>query len=165
MTFKPSLVRVLFVGESRPDGGTFFYAANSKLFFATEEAFAAAYAECPEEKEFLEFFRDKGCFLEDLCRAPVNKLPRDEREREHEKGIGPLARRVAEHDPRAVVIVMLGIVSHVRRALQEAAQKTKRPPAPIYALPFPRSEHKARYVRELTVVLRKLQDSGVLEGA
>lgn len=37
--YLPKETRVLFVGESSPSGGTFFYAANSNLYFATEEAF------------------------------------------------------------------------------------------------------------------------------
>jgi len=42
----PDVVRVLFVGESSPAGGTFFYAANSKLYFATKHAFEQARPEC-----------------------------------------------------------------------------------------------------------------------
>jgi hypothetical protein len=59
-------VRVLFVGESPPAGGTFFYAANSNLYFATEEAFVAALPAL-EGKDFLEEFRRLGCYLDDLC--------------------------------------------------------------------------------------------------
>ena len=163
--FKPRVVYVLFVGESRPHSGKFFYAANSSLFFATQEAFAAVYGmNFPDGTAFLEFFRGKGCFLDDLCEEPVNKgLSSTAREQAHEKGIAPLAERVIALNPKALVIVMLGIVPPVCRALQEAVRKTQRPPVPIHPLPFPRPEHKARYVRELTIVLRKLQESGVLE--
>ncbi len=165
--FKPAAVRVLFVGESRPAGGKFFYAANSNLFFATREAFAAVYGmACPDREEFLEFFQAKGCYLDDLCESPVNRgMSPKEREREHEKGILPLAERLTAYDPKAVVIVMLGVVPPVCRALQEAARGTQRPPGPIHPLPFPRPEHKARYVRELTTALLKLQESGILDRA
>jgi hypothetical protein len=40
--YLPKETRVLFVGEAPPSRGTFFYAANSNLYFATREAFVAA---------------------------------------------------------------------------------------------------------------------------
>ena len=40
--YRPETVRALFVGESPPAGGTFFYAANSNLYRFTEQAFRAA---------------------------------------------------------------------------------------------------------------------------
>lgn len=39
--YLPDAVQVLFIGESPPAGGTFFYRANSGLYRATREAFAA----------------------------------------------------------------------------------------------------------------------------
>lgn len=71
--YLPKEVRVLFVGESPPSGGTFFYAANSNLYFATQEAFVAA-SSALEGKDFLEEFRRMGCHLDDLCLEPVNHL-------------------------------------------------------------------------------------------
>jgi hypothetical protein len=40
--YKPSEVCTLFVGESVPFGGTFFYHKDSKLFNATQKAFVEA---------------------------------------------------------------------------------------------------------------------------
>ena len=37
--YKPNNVDVLFVGESRPQGGTFFYQENSALYRETKKAF------------------------------------------------------------------------------------------------------------------------------
>ena len=34
--FKPSKTKILFVGESRPSGGTFFYDKNSNLYRYTK---------------------------------------------------------------------------------------------------------------------------------
>jgi hypothetical protein len=164
--FKPSTVSALFVGESRPAGGKFFYAANSNLFSATRDGFAVAYAECPDGTAFLEFFQARGCYLDDLCEEPVNKgLSREEREREHENGILPLAERLMAYDPNAVVIVMLSIVSPVCRGLQEVTRRTQRSPVPIYPLPFPRPEHRARYVHQLAAVVTKLRAARVLDPA
>jgi hypothetical protein len=43
---RPVDVRVLFIGESPPSGGTFFYFANSALYVATKEPFEAAIPLC-----------------------------------------------------------------------------------------------------------------------
>jgi hypothetical protein len=64
--YRPPEVRVLFVGESPPAGGTFFYAADSGLYRATRDAFYEAIPEARSGK-FLERFAAYGCYLEDLC--------------------------------------------------------------------------------------------------
>ena len=58
--FKPREIRALFVGESPPSGGTFFYRANSKLYFATREAFEAAIPALRKEVDFLDAFKRLG---------------------------------------------------------------------------------------------------------
>jgi hypothetical protein len=51
---------VLFVGESPPVGGTFFYAANSKLYFAIKRALDQAVPDLVDD-DFLVPFRSLGC--------------------------------------------------------------------------------------------------------
>jgi hypothetical protein len=71
--YLPKETRVLFVGESPPSRGTFFYAANRNLYFATREAFFAAIPHLVG-RDFLEEFPRLGCYLDDLCLEPVNDL-------------------------------------------------------------------------------------------
>ena len=71
--FQPPVVRVLFVGESPPAGGTFFYSANSILYEATKEAFLRGVPKLVRGANFLERFRAIGCYLDDLCPEPVNQ--------------------------------------------------------------------------------------------
>ena len=73
--YRPQRIRLLFVGESAPAGGTFFYAENSTLYFETREAFAKQFREELANRSFLDFFRGLGCYLDDLCLEPVNHLP------------------------------------------------------------------------------------------
>ena len=160
--YRPEKVQVLFVGESRPSSGRFFYDANSGLFRHTKHAFGEVYTDRASMSgpEFLEFFRSLGCYLEDLCLEPVNNLPPEERNAKRAAYVRSLSGRIQTATPEAVVTVMCEIKSYVDRALAEAelglAPKT-------YCLPFPRGEANARrYVAALKMTLRTLQEEGVL---
>src|SRR5947199_2008929 len=88
--YRPADIRILFVGESPPAGGTFFYAANSNLYYATEAAFRQAVPDLLSG-DFLDDFRALGCFLDDLCLRPVNHLrgtPELEQQRVDERSRG-----------------------------------------------------------------------------
>jgi len=78
--FQPERIRILFVGESLPAGGTFFYNGDSNLVRYTCEAFAAALGTPDGARSFPSVFRDHGCYLVDLRREPVNGLSRAERQ-------------------------------------------------------------------------------------
>ena len=71
-SYKPDKVKILFVGESPPAGGTFFYNANSNLYRNTKKAFEIA-LEKEWSYDFLSDFKKMGCYLVDLCLIPVNK--------------------------------------------------------------------------------------------
>jgi hypothetical protein len=47
MRYRPEKIATLMVGESRPAGGTFFYRANSNLFYATRQAFQLGHGAVP----------------------------------------------------------------------------------------------------------------------
>lgn len=94
----PDAVQVLFIGESPPAGGTFFYYANSNLFRATRDAFAAAgYA--VQDGDFLRAYQRAGCYLEDLAVEPVDKLPRPRRKEASKAGVVSLADRITSLTP------------------------------------------------------------------
>lgn len=111
---------MLFIGESPPAGGTFFYYANSNLYRATREAFATG-ARTFRDGDFLRFFQPAGCYLEDLAVEPVNGAPQGPvGGRACKAGIAPLADRIKPLAPRVVVIVGYGIADHVARSLELA---------------------------------------------
>src|SRR4051794_2820337 len=74
--FRPRRVTVVFVGESRPANGTFFYRGDSRLAKYTSQAMGVA-GKTPSI--FLQAFRSAGYFLIDLCPEPVNRLRGRER--------------------------------------------------------------------------------------
>jgi hypothetical protein len=161
--YKPAIVRVLFVGESPPAGGTFFYAANSKLFFATKTAFEQALGDS-SGGDFREAFRSLGCYLDDLCLRAVNNLkltiPDQKRERvaERRSGEAALAQRIRDLNPAAIILVMRGIEDNVRRAATAAELGDR----VVAVLPFPgRPEHAKRFDCDLQETLARLRGDGI----
>lgn len=119
--YKPNKVRVLFVGESPPSGGTFFYFANSNLFRCISLAFNKVYGEkIGDGEKFLQSFTEFQCYLDDLCLQPVNNLTDNERVRMRSEGIDPLAKRIKLLKPDAVIIVMRAIESEVLSAVKHS---------------------------------------------
>ncbi len=71
MSYMPKDVRVLFVGESPPASGNFFYFGTGNLFNYTKEAFERAFnVRFNTPLAFLNFFKNCGCYLEDLIPIP-----------------------------------------------------------------------------------------------
>ena len=156
---KPSEISVLFVGESPPAGGTFFYAANSNLFHATAGAFAQVFgSDVPSGEGFLEFFRQKRCFLDDLCLEPVNHMTTSDRKRARKAGEKPLAARLQAYKATAVVAVPMSVQPHLAKALVLAGLGG----TSAYSLPFPAMGHQPRFAIELVALLRELRANGVL---
>ena len=124
---------MLFVGESPPAGKTFFYWGNSKLFNCTQKAFQIVYgSSCGNGDDFLKFFRTLGCFLDDLCAEPVNRLEASVKKQKRMEGICSLRSRLALMDPAAIVVVMKDIQKPVQQAM-ELVHINYQP----YVLPFP----------------------------
>jgi hypothetical protein len=158
--YLPKEVRVLFVGEFPPAGGTFFYAANSNLYFATEEAFVAALPALAG-RDFLEEFQRMGCYLDDLCLEPVNRLDALDSLRVAARAEGQ--ERLSEHmriwRPKAIVVAMVAIAENVARAAREARLEDVQE----HVLPFPgRKAHRDRYVAELVNLVTGFEAAGVL---
>jgi hypothetical protein len=150
-SFLPREMRVLFVGESPPAGGTFFYKGDSILFDATRNAFLQVYDE-PVIEGFLSRFKDFGCYLEDLSAVAINRLPESQKRQFRREGEEGLAQKIRVWSPRAVVITMLGIEDNVRAALRVAGLSDR----PVRALPFPRKDfgRYEQYVDGLASAIR-----------
>jgi hypothetical protein len=112
-SFHPDCITTLFVGESAPESGRFFYCSNSSLFHAMKRAFG-------NRETFLEDFKKKGFYLDDLVLTPINKLERRERSRLRQEAVPELAKRLIEYKPKAVVVVMRDILPMVREAMRIA---------------------------------------------
>lgn len=156
--YRPEQVRVLFIGESPPAGGTFFYDANSKLYRVTREAFEAAIPALRRKPDFLTAFQHLGCYLEDLALVPVNGLRDDERKQACAEGIAPLARRIKTNRPLVVTLV----IKRIERPARDALTRAGLGDLPIQKLPFPgRHALELAYRAELTDLVRSWKRHGI----
>lgn len=112
-TFLPTKVATLFVGESPPTGGAFFYIGNSLLYRCVREAFG-------DPPDFLALFKAKCYFLDDLVLYPIDKMAEQEKRRHRRLGVSSLALRMIRYQPAAVVTLMCAIEQPVAQALSEA---------------------------------------------
>jgi hypothetical protein len=156
--YQPKQIRVLFVGESPPAGGNFFYAGTGNLFKYTKEAFRNVYR-IAAGADFRRTFQAAGCYLEDLCPEPVNQSTQEgERQDAREHGVRPLSKKVARMAPDVIIPLLKGIEPCVRRAAEAAGLLKRLRPA----LPFPAMGHQPRYVRELSCLLDELREASIL---
>ncbi len=152
--YRPLTVRILFVGESSPAGGTHFYQADSHLYRATREAFGLGLAvpRPPDGTDFLGWFRDLGCWLVDLAEQPVDRSPTVERTRAADAGVPALTDMLRELRPDRVVVVLRRIAPAVRRAAGAAGFDDRA----IDVLPFPTRQWRPVYVRQLAGILGEM---------
>jgi hypothetical protein len=146
-SFRPRQVTTLFVGESPPNGGTFFYKENSLLYYRMKESFGAV-------ADFLPWFRAQGFFLDDLVLYPINQIKdKNERDEHRQNGVPSLALRMTEYHPEAVVVVMRAIEEMVREAMDAAGL----PNVPLYVTPFPgRPKQQERFKTIMAEIIPQL---------
>ena len=123
--FRPDRITTLFVGESAPASGKFFYYGNTKLFREMRKALNA-------NEDFLTEFKTEGFYLDDLVLSPVNKLGKKEKKQAHEASVSPLSIRIRDYQPATIVVVGLGIQVFVQKAAELARFN-----GPIYSVHFP----------------------------
>jgi hypothetical protein len=145
LTFRPESIVTLFVGESPPHNGTFFYKGNSVLYFSVKESFGGT-------ANFLAEFKAKCFFLDDLVLYPVNKLNKKEREENQWKGVASLAQRMAVYGPAAVVVLMCAIEEMVVDAMSKAGLSH----VPHFVTPFPGRYHRGRFREKMAEIIPKL---------
>jgi predicted transcriptional regulator len=148
--YRPAHVDILFVGESAPAGGAFFYRADSHLFHATRDAFAGAFGSMPHGDGFLAEFRDRGAWLFDLAQRPVNRKRGRPRQDVVEAGLTPLAELLAAEQPRVVIAVK----STIENTVRAAADRAGIPPDAVHVLPFPLYQWREQFVTGLTNLLQ-----------
>jgi hypothetical protein len=151
--FLPARVRVLFVGESPPAGGTFFYAGDSGLFRATRDAFRDAFEGFDDCEPFLDRFARVGCYLYDLCTEPVNHLTNGRRAA-HRAGEAQLAQTLAELRPRVIMVLLKSIAANADRAASAAG--CAHIERHVLTYPSRWHHHRLAYRSELAMILRDL---------
>ena len=119
---RPKRITTLFVAESVPVGGTFFYYGNGSLGRYVRRSIEQI---LPGDGDFLQRFRSYGWYLDDLVLAPVNQLTPRERRAAHLGAAQDLQRRIAGYRPLAIVCLLKSIVPIVR--VTSSSASTRRP--------------------------------------
>ena len=152
--YKPNKVKILFVGESRPQQGTFFYFGNSNLFSYTKQAFEqAAKKKYMTDAAFLDEFKNLGCWLYDVCDCPVNHCTKTERKKAINDGIDALRNTIQKLNPEFIIVVKKGYFG--KRVMQEICNVGYND-SHSFNLPFPSFGHQREYIDQLADVLKKI---------
>jgi len=147
-SYAPDRIKLLLIGESPPDSGKFFY-VKSHMTTYTSQAFEKAHGiKFKDNSDFLKYFKDCGCFLDDLCHTPVNHLSKKDREKELENCIATLSERIKKFNPPVVAIVLKKIEKYVREAITKSGCTPE-----IYVLPFPGNGWQNKYIDGLSEII------------
>jgi hypothetical protein len=138
--YKPNNVEVLFVGESRPQAGTFFYKEDSALYRETKKAFNEYFA---QNIFTLVNFKRWNCWLYDISNDPVNGLPAAERRDIIRTNIPQLVEMVQREKPKLIIVCKKTIVEPEIR--MSDIMKTYRVEENIFFLPFPGNGNQRKY--------------------
>jgi hypothetical protein len=160
-SYKPSKVKVLYIGESRPAGNTFFYQQDSILYSAISQAWFFRFGHRISEGEaFLDIFKEKGCYLDDLCKIPVNKMDEEQGTLNRLSAIPNLAERIRNYQPEAICIVINKIAKDIKAAINEAGVKN----IPVYITSFPwkSNDRMMKSISEHELVLKDLYRLGIM---
>ncbi len=150
--FRPASVRLLFIGESSPASGRFFYRRDSGLYRAMREAFQSVDASITDAT-FLTAFQGLGCYLFDLCPEPVDRLGAVARRNACQLAEGRLSLVIRQLQPAAIATLVRSIEGNV---LASTAATHWR--GPLLHLPYPGrwKHHRQAFVRELAPTIRAL---------
>ena len=163
--YQPHKIKILFVAESPPSSGGYFYFSETigkdHLFRETMKALDLWPVSRPlrrgvDKRPLLERFRSNGFFLIDTCELPVDKLSTTERMTAVRRGAVGLASRVRRLNPAHIIVVKNTVFRPVCQALEREGlgrrilNKT--------SLPFPSHGNQKKFRNNLRqMIMRQAQ--------
>lgn len=160
--YKPPNIRVLFIAESPPSSGGYFYAETTigkdHLFRETMRSLKFWPSRRPmrkgcDKRSMLNEFRSLGFFLIDTCEFPVDKLRPTERRISTLRGALTLPGRVGALCPDRILIVKKTVFKPALQALSETDFAGR--VLNTEALPFPSHGNQKKYRTMLRRLLKK----------
>ena len=112
--FRPPSIATLFVGESAPASGDFFYCGNTSMAREMRRAVETAFG--PTTGDFRERIKAFCWYLDDLVLEPVNRLRTAERRAMCRDARQSLAICISEYQPHAIVVLLRRINRDVAAA-------------------------------------------------
>jgi len=145
-------IKTLFVGESAPASGDFFYYCRSDLYRCMKAAMEAA--GLGGNGDSLKHFQALGWYLDDLVLTPVNKGLSDSERKEACRVAQPcFAKRIAEYQPLAIVSLLLA--ERVKKSVYAAAAEACNS-VDCYAVHFPGQGNQRRFLSDMENIILKL---------
>ena len=147
--YKPAKVKLLFVGDSRPGGGKFFYQGDSVLYKETKKAFDQYY----NNEEFtLDRFVELNCWFVDICLEPIGHLSSKEKREQIVENMPRLINTIKKESPKAIVVCKKTIVEPEMKktSIMEKYEEDRS----IFFLPFPARGHQDLYRAGLAKALK-----------
>lgn len=153
--YRPAAIRLLFIGESAPASGRFFYQKDSGLYRAIRDLFASIDPSI-DDTNFLHHFQAAGCYLVDLAPEPVDDLPPAARRNALRDSIPRLTASIADTRPSMIATLLRSIEPYVTQAIVHAAWH-----GPVITLAYPGRWHRYRvaFHETLLPVIRTLVQS------
>lgn len=146
--YRPEKITTLFVGESAPISGDFFYFGGTNF---TRYLWKAIAPDAATDLEFLERFKARGWYLDDLVLTPINGMSVAERRSHWLRSQPDFAARIAEYRPLAIVTLLMTMQSVVADAARDAGSDAK-----LYAVPFPGMGNQNRFRDAMAELLPRL---------
>ena len=146
--YRPASVKLLLVAEAPPSAlDRYFYfevvATQDSLFRYVTRAILKAEPTRANKAELLGRLRDRGIFLIDLWRDPVDA-------RSEAPDVAGLLRRVRQLAPERIIVIKTGVFDIVRGPLLEAGM-----PLVDERVPFPGSGQQRKFERAFARALRR----------
>ena len=148
LRFRPERITTLFVGESAPAGGDFFYYGTSGMTRYMRQAVESAFG---PSQDFLQTFKDYGWYLDDLSLTPVDKLGKAERISICRASQASLTERITTYKPLAIVTVLMRIQDIVDAAAIAAGSSATR-----FTVPFPGMGQQGRFKTAMQEIIPSL---------
>ena len=146
--YRPKLIMTLFVGESPPARGKFFYIGDS----LTSRMQRALGLEHLEFEEFLTEFKARCWYLDDLVIGwTADEIDDSERVGLCRAAQDHLASRIRKYHPGAVVSLLRRTEPIVKAACNAAGVDAK-----FYGVPFPGWGHHRQFIAEMRRILPDL---------
>jgi hypothetical protein len=147
-SYRPDRITTLFVGESAPHSGDFFYRGDSAMHTHVRSTVEEVLG---KSEDFLTTFKAYGWYLDDLVLVPVNKMGMSERRARCRAAQQSLGKRIATYQPQAIVTLLMMIEPFVAAAAIAAGSA-----APRYVVPFPGMGQQVRFRVAMTNLIPKL---------
>jgi hypothetical protein len=157
-SFRPLSVKVLFVGESRPASGEFFYKIDSLTRYTAEGLSVTYGVNINSDMDFLNRFKRNGYYLDDLCLSPINNLSAECRRAMRRTSISELTDRLSNYSPKVIISIMMAINPIVEEAIHLSDINNFK----FFSLPFPSQHHHNEYRSGLASILQTLINENII---